>query len=72
MPFPALLSTLLRSRFQVKPATLLITVDLFFLLLVEEFYGTRYQKLLHHLNKQRLMGIRRVAGLTWNRLLGRL
>jgi hypothetical protein len=32
--FPVLLSTLIRSQFQVKPATLLIPVDIFF--------GTRY------------------------------
>jgi hypothetical protein len=37
------LSTLFRSWFQVKPATLLIPIDLFLFLLVEEFYGTRYQ-----------------------------
>ena len=43
VPFPALLSTLIRERFQVKPATLLIPIDLFLLLLVEGFYGTRYQ-----------------------------
>ena len=28
--FPVLLSTVIRSRFQVKPATLLIPIDLFF------------------------------------------
>jgi len=39
VPFPALLSTLIRKRFQVTPATVLIPIDL---LLVEEFYGTRY------------------------------
>ena len=38
VPFPAILSTLIRRRFQVKPATLLIPIDL-----VEELYGTRYQ-----------------------------
>jgi hypothetical protein len=27
MPFPVLLSTLIRSRFQAKPATLLIPID---------------------------------------------
>ena len=43
VPFPALLSTLILRRFQVKPATLLIPIDLFLFLLVEEFYGTRYQ-----------------------------
>ena len=34
---------LIRRRFQVKPATLLIPVDLFVYPLVEEFYGTRHQ-----------------------------
>jgi hypothetical protein len=29
MPFPALLSTLIRRQFQVKPATLLLPIDLF-------------------------------------------
>jgi hypothetical protein len=29
VPFPALLSTLIRRRFQVKPAILLIPIDLF-------------------------------------------
>jgi len=43
VPFPALLSTLIRRRFQVKPANLLIPIDLFLIPLVEEFYGTRYQ-----------------------------
>jgi len=43
VPFPALLSTHTRRRFQVKPATLLIPIDLFLFPLVEEFYGTRYQ-----------------------------
>jgi len=44
MPFPALLSTLVRRRLQIfKPATLLIPIDLYLFLLVEEFYGTRYQ-----------------------------
>ena len=37
VPFPAPLSTLVRSRFQVKPATLLIPIALFLVLLVEEF-----------------------------------
>jgi hypothetical protein len=32
VPFPALLSTLIRRRFQVKPATLLIPIDPLFLL----------------------------------------
>jgi hypothetical protein len=42
--FPVLpLSALNRSWFQVKPATLLIPIDLFFFLVVDEFYGTRYQ-----------------------------
>jgi hypothetical protein len=35
--------TAIRTRFQVKPATLLIPIDLFSFLLVEECYGTRYQ-----------------------------
>ena len=43
MPFPVLLSTLIRSRFQAKPATLLIPIDFPFLFAVEELYGTRYQ-----------------------------
>ena len=43
MPFPVLLSTLIRSRFQAKPATLLIPIDFIFLFTVEEYYGTRYQ-----------------------------
>jgi hypothetical protein len=44
VPFPAaLLSTFTRRRFQVKPASLLIPIDLFLFLLVEEFYGTQYQ-----------------------------
>jgi hypothetical protein len=42
VPFPALLSTLIRRRFQVKPATLLIPIGLFFFLLLEELYNTRY------------------------------
>jgi hypothetical protein len=42
-PFPVPLPTLIRSRFQVKPATLLIPVDLFLILLVEKLYGTQYQ-----------------------------
>jgi hypothetical protein len=37
------LSTDIRSRFQVKPATLLIPIDLILFILVEDFYGTRYQ-----------------------------
>jgi hypothetical protein len=40
--FPAFLSTLIRRRFQVKPAALLIPID-FYLYLLVEFYGTRYQ-----------------------------
>jgi hypothetical protein len=40
MPFPVLLSTLIRSRFQAKPATLLISIDFPFLFTVEELYGT--------------------------------
>jgi len=43
VPFPALLSTLIRRRFQVKPATHLIPIDLFRFPLVDEFYGTQYQ-----------------------------
>jgi len=43
VPFPVLLSTLIRSRFQAKPATLLILIDFSFLFAVEELYGTRYQ-----------------------------
>jgi hypothetical protein len=42
VPFPALLSTLIRRQFQVKPATLLIPIN-FVPILVEEFYGIRYQ-----------------------------
>jgi hypothetical protein len=42
VPFPVLLSTLIRSHFQAKPATLLIPIDFPFLLAVEELYGTRY------------------------------
>jgi hypothetical protein len=42
--FPALFSTLIiRGQFQVKPATLLIPIDFFLVLLMEQFYGTRYQ-----------------------------
>jgi hypothetical protein len=40
VPFPALLSTLIRRQFQVKPATLLIPIDLHFLL-VEELPGNK-------------------------------
>jgi len=43
VPFPVLLSTLIRSRFQAKPATLLIPINFPFLFAVEELYGTRYQ-----------------------------
>ena len=43
MPFPVLLSTLIRSWFQAQPATLLITIDPPFLFAVEELYSTRYQ-----------------------------
>jgi hypothetical protein len=39
--FPVLLSTPIRSRFQVKPATLLIPIGLFLILLVEELYSTK-------------------------------
>ena len=41
VPFPVLLSTLIRSRFQANPATLLIPIDFSFLLAVEKLYGTR-------------------------------
>jgi hypothetical protein len=37
VPFPTLLSTLIRRRFKVKPATLLIPIDNILILLVEEF-----------------------------------
>jgi hypothetical protein len=40
VPFPVLLSTLIRSRFQAKPATLLIFLSYF---TVKELYGTWYQ-----------------------------
>jgi len=43
VPFPVLLSTLTRSRFQAKPATLFIPIDFPFFFAVEELYGTRYQ-----------------------------
>jgi len=43
VPFPALLSSLIRSHFQAKPATLLIPIAFSFLFVVEELYGTRYQ-----------------------------
>ena len=43
MPFPALISTLIRRRLQVKPATLLIPIDLVSFLVGEDLYGTRYQ-----------------------------
>jgi len=43
VPFPVLLSTLIRSRFQAKFATLLIPIDFSILFAVEELYGTRYQ-----------------------------
>jgi len=43
MPFPVLLSTLIRSRFQAKPATLLIPIDFLLRFAVQELYGTRYQ-----------------------------
>jgi len=41
--FPVLLSTLIRSQFQAKPATLLIPIIFPFLFAVEELYGTQYQ-----------------------------
>ena len=41
VPFPALLSTLISKRFQVKPAPL-IPIDDFLILLVK-FYSPRYQ-----------------------------
>jgi len=37
------LNTVIRRRFQVKPATLLILIDPFSFISVEELYGTRYQ-----------------------------
>ena len=40
VPFPVPLSTLIRSRFQAKPATLLIPIGFPFLFAVEELYGT--------------------------------
>ena len=43
VPFPVLLSNLIRSRFQAKPATLVIPFWFFSFLLMEELYGTRYQ-----------------------------
>ena len=43
VPFPVLLSNLIRSRFQAKPATLLIPIVFPFLFAVEELYGTWYQ-----------------------------
>jgi hypothetical protein len=43
VPFPALLLTLIKRRFQFKPATLLIPIDLDLFLLVKELYGTQYQ-----------------------------
>jgi len=43
VPFPVLLSTRIRSRFQAKPATLLIPIAFPFLFAAEELYGTRYQ-----------------------------
>jgi hypothetical protein len=43
VPFPALLFTLIRKQFQVKPATHLNPIDRFLFLFVEEIYGTRYQ-----------------------------
>jgi hypothetical protein len=42
VPFPVLSSTLSRSRFQAKPATLMIPIYFPFLFAVEELYGTRY------------------------------
>ena len=41
--FPVLLSTLIRSQFQAKPATLLIPINFSLLFVVEELDGTRYQ-----------------------------
>jgi len=43
VPFPAHLSALIRRRFQVKPATLLIPIGLFLFPLVKDFYGTRHR-----------------------------
>ena len=42
-PFSIMLSTLISSQFQAKPATLLIPIDFPFLFAVEELYSTRYQ-----------------------------
>jgi len=41
---PLLLSSLIRSRFQVKHATLLIPIDPSLILLVEELYGSQCQR----------------------------
>jgi hypothetical protein len=43
VPFPALLSALVRIRFQVKPATLLIPINLFLFSFGGGVYGTRDQ-----------------------------
>jgi hypothetical protein len=43
LPIPVPLQTLIKSRFQAKPATLLILVDLCFFPMVEEFHSTGYQ-----------------------------
>ena len=42
VPFPVLLSTLIRSRFQAKPATSWSPLIFPFLFAMEELYGTRY------------------------------
>jgi len=41
--FPAPLPTVIRRRFQVTPATFLIPIDLFFSLVMKDFYDTRYK-----------------------------
>ena len=47
VPFPTLLSTLIRRQFPVKPATFLIPIDLLYFLLTEEFYGTWHQSVIN-------------------------
>jgi len=42
--FPVLLSTVIRSRFQVKPATPRDPIGFILILLVEEFYGARNKR----------------------------
>jgi hypothetical protein len=41
--FPGLLSTVIRSQFQVKPTTFLVTIDNFLCVFVEEIHGTQHQ-----------------------------